>query len=46
MIKQTLDGKDVIIIHNLETGKYLVFYEGETQEVDERPVTDQDIEQL
>jgi hypothetical protein len=46
MIQQTFHGKDILIIHNIIRGKYIVIYEGRTIETDERPVTDQDIERL
>ena len=46
MLQQTINGKVVIIISIPETGKYLVYYEGKLTEMDERPITDQDGEQL
>ncbi len=46
MLQQTINGKDIIIIPILRTGKYLVYYEGEITEMSERPITDQDVEQL
>ncbi len=46
MIEQTLDGKDIYIIYNIIRRKYIVIYEGRTLELDERPVTDQDIQKI
>ena len=45
MIKTTLNGKDIIIEHDEETNKYIIYYDGEISESDERPITDQDVEQ-
>lgn len=46
MLRQTFQGKDILIIHNIIKGNYIVIYEGETVEVDQRPITDQELEQM
>lgn len=35
MLRQTFQGKDILIIHNIIKGNYIVIYEGETVEVDQ-----------
>jgi len=46
MIKQTLNGKAIIIIPNRINNKYWVCYEQQIYEMNEAPVTDQDVEKL
>lgn len=48
MLRQTINGKDVIIIHKPTTDTYLVIFNDDYEmvEVNERPVTDQDVERI
>jgi hypothetical protein len=44
MFKTTLDGEPIIIEYNKQMNKYVVYYDDEIRIMDERPTTDQDLE--
>ena len=46
MIQQTINGRDVIINYDESKRKYIVWCEGETIEMEEKPVTDQDVKKF
>lgn len=46
MLEQTINGKHVTIIHNAITNTYFVLYERGIVEMDQRPMTDQDVQRI